>query len=56
MQKKRQVKLRKETSIIEIKQNFCQKSVITIKTKKEEFFLGKVSERINFRKKRLLFA
>jgi len=37
--------MRKENRIIGIKQNFCQKSTITIKIEKQQFYLGKVSER-----------
>jgi len=43
--KKSLVNLRKEISIIEIKQKICRKSVITIKMEKQEFYLGKVPER-----------
>ena len=43
---KRLVNMRKETHIIEIKQNFCQKSVITIKIEKEEFYPCKIFKRI----------
>jgi hypothetical protein len=45
IKKKSPVNMRKETSIIEIKQNLCQKSVITIKIEKQEFCPGNVSER-----------
>jgi hypothetical protein len=37
--------MKKETRIIEINQNFCQQSVITIKIEKPEFYPGEVSER-----------
>ena len=50
IKQKSPVKLRKETRIIEIKQNFRQKSVIYIKMEKQKFYPGKVSERSSERR------